>query len=302
MASISITATSPISWTDITPTGGSGQPFFGLAINADASLIAASDGTSFWTTATQGALIPWAKWPAAPGSASIAVSDNGVLGSGPGPSFAGLSPTYQSITAASAHYAGVSYTAALTQAAQTYGLDPDYYARQIYNESGFNPNAGSSKGAVGIAQFTAPTAKQVGLTNRLDPYASLLAGAQLMNNLKHMFYNNLGLALAGYNGGPGVPEKFLSDGFMNDESRNYVLAITGRTIEEWTVGGYRIIAANKQTANIAVSSNTASSWKDQLPLPGAMPGASVAMDSGGANAAAGGTAALWVTRTLGAIS
>ncbi len=151
MASISITATSPISWTDITPTGGSGQPFFGLAVNADASLIAASDNTSFWTTATQGTLIPWAQWPNAPGSSAIAVSDTAVLGAGPGPSFAGLSTDYDGVNYKTIFAANASYLTAprvpspplstlIAQNAAIYQIDVDTFARQLYRESHWDPN------------------------------------------------------------------------------------------------------------------------------------------------------------------
>ncbi|HKV01676.1 MAG TPA: transglycosylase SLT domain-containing protein, partial [Ktedonobacteraceae bacterium] len=50
------------------------------------------------------------------------------------------------------------YVAIAQQDAIAAGIPPDYFVRQINTESGFNPNAVSPAGAVGIAQFLPSTA------------------------------------------------------------------------------------------------------------------------------------------------
>jgi hypothetical protein len=65
------------------------------------------------------------------------------------------------------------------QKAAQYGLIPEVFERQIQAESGFNPKAGSSAGARGIAQIMPATAKGWGV-NPEDPVASLNAAAKNM--------------------------------------------------------------------------------------------------------------------------
>jgi hypothetical protein len=51
-------------------------------------------------------------------------------------------------------------------------------------------------------------------------------------------FGNLGLAAAAYNAGPRRVQEWLAGtGYMPQETRNYVSAITGSTVEEWTNAG-----------------------------------------------------------------
>lgn len=67
----------------------------------------------------------------------------------------------------------------IREKATEYGLNPDDMVKIIAVESGGNPNAISSTGAVGLGQFTARTAKAMGLKNRFDPEANLDATMRL---------------------------------------------------------------------------------------------------------------------------
>ncbi len=87
------------------------------------------------------------------------------------------------------------------QAALKAGIDPVMFTEQIRQESGFNPNARSALGALGIAQFMPGTAKSVGV-NPLDPSASLIAAAKLMKSYMDK-YGDPKVALAAYNAGEG---------------------------------------------------------------------------------------------------
>lgn len=73
---------------------------------------------------------------------------------------------------------------------------------QGYQESGYNPNAVSSAGAEGIAQFMPDTAQGIGLTDPFDPAAAIDAQARLMHSL-FKSTGDWGKALWAYNAGSG---------------------------------------------------------------------------------------------------
>lgn len=87
-------------------------------------------------------------------------------------------------------------------AATKYGVPVAGLLAQVNQESGWQTSVVSSAGAVGIAQFEPSTAAGLGV-NPLDPVSALDGMAKLMAT----YYKQLGswsLALAAYNGGPGV--------------------------------------------------------------------------------------------------
>ncbi|HEX4625950.1 MAG TPA: transglycosylase SLT domain-containing protein [Solirubrobacteraceae bacterium] len=94
------------------------------------------------------------------------------------------------------------YAPMLSRASQRWGVGAALLAAQLYAESNFNPNAVSSAGAQGIAQFTPGTARTYGLNDPFDPEASIEAQAHLMHDLLAQL-GSVPLALAAYNAGPG---------------------------------------------------------------------------------------------------
>ncbi|HWC49844.1 MAG TPA: transglycosylase SLT domain-containing protein [Solirubrobacterales bacterium] len=97
------------------------------------------------------------------------------------------------------------YREPILRSAARWGVLPALMAGQLMAESGFDPNAGSSAGAQGIAQFMPSTAATYGLTNPYDPVAAIDAEAHLMSDLLHQF-GSPELALAAYNAGPAPVE------------------------------------------------------------------------------------------------
>src|SRR5205085_80727 len=95
------------------------------------------------------------------------------------------------------------YVAIAEQDAVDAGISPEYFVRQINQESGFNPNAVSPAGAVGIAQFEPGTAAGLGV-NPWDPISALRGAARLMANYAHSYGGDYAKALAAYNGGSGT--------------------------------------------------------------------------------------------------
>jgi len=122
---------------------------------------------------------------------------------------------------------------AIEQAAGANGLPVEFFARVIWQESRFNAQAVSRKGAQGIAQFMPATADMRGLADPFDPIASLHEAASYLSDLKKQF-GNLGLAAAGYNAGPGRVSAWLGGRRgLPSETRDYVAIITGWTADEW---------------------------------------------------------------------
>ncbi|HEV2859276.1 MAG TPA: transglycosylase SLT domain-containing protein [Solirubrobacterales bacterium] len=97
------------------------------------------------------------------------------------------------------------YREPILHSAAHWGVPPALMAGQLMAESGFDPNAGSSAGAQGIAQFMPGTAASYGLTNPYDPVAAIDAEAHLMADLLRQF-GSPELALAAYNAGPAPVE------------------------------------------------------------------------------------------------
>ncbi len=122
---------------------------------------------------------------------------------------------------------------ALEQDAAENQLPVEFFARVIWQESRFNAQAVSRKGAEGIAQFMPATADYRGLVDPFDPIEALKNSASYLHDLEQKF-GNLGLAAAAYNAGPGRVAAFLADHRpLPGETRNYVAIITGWTVDEW---------------------------------------------------------------------
>src|SRR5215217_7222681 len=116
-----------------------------------------------------------------------------------------------------------SYQSYARQAAERAGIDPTVFVAQIQQESGFNPNAGSPAGALGIAQIVPRYHPGVDPT---DPYASLDYAAGLMSRLLRQYNGDWTKALVAYNGGGGAVAAW-DRGEPYAESQTYVARILG---------------------------------------------------------------------------
>ncbi len=96
-----------------------------------------------------------------------------------------------------------------TDAADLTGLDWRLLAALAYRESRWNPNATSYTNVRGMMMLTEETADRMGVENRLDAQASIMAGARYLQLLKEQLplriseEDRLWLALAAYNQGMG---------------------------------------------------------------------------------------------------
>lgn len=89
----------------------------------------------------------------------------------------------------------------IDNAAKAHGVDPKLIHAVIRAESGYNANAVSSKGAVGLMQLIPATAQRYGVRDSYDPAQNLAGGVRYLRDLLTMFNGNLELAIAGYNAG-----------------------------------------------------------------------------------------------------
>ncbi len=122
------------------------------------------------------------------------------------------------------------YRCIARQDATNAGINPDYFERQINEESGFNPNAVSSAGAIGIAQILPSTAHGWGVDPH-DPVASLQAASKAMAWYQNK-YGSFNKALACYNAGCSTlvwAEQNCTNYYycLPQQTRTYIDIITG---------------------------------------------------------------------------
>lgn len=124
----------------------------------------------------------------------------------------------------------------IASAADKQGIPQNFFARLIWKESRFDHLAVSPVGAQGIAQFMPYTAKDRGLTDAFDIELALPASASFLKDL-HNSFGNWGLAAAAYNAGPTRLSNWMKNGgFLPLETEDYVLSITGKTVDHFSTG------------------------------------------------------------------
>jgi len=114
-----------------------------------------------------------------------------------------------------------------------YGVDARLIMAMVLCESGFNPNARSYAGAMGLGQLMPGTARGMGVSNAYDSMENLNATVRLigghMNNYRKSSGNEfeaLTLALAAYNAGSGAVRKW--GGVPNyRQTKSYITKVVG---------------------------------------------------------------------------
>lgn len=106
-----------------------------------------------------------------------------------------------------------------------YGLNADLVMAIVQVESNFDPNALSPKNAQGLMQLIPETAQRFGVKDVWDPEQNLRGGMAYLRWLLEHFEGDVTLALAGYNAGEGVVQRYQGVPPFG-ETREYVRRVT----------------------------------------------------------------------------
>jgi len=122
------------------------------------------------------------------------------------------------------------YGGEIRRAARRYGVDGLLLAAVIETESGFNPEAVSIDGAVGLMQIMPATADLFGVAEYGDAVVNIDVGTRYLSFLIDSYDGDIELALAAYNAGPGNVSRF-SGVPPFGETQRYVEQVLGRYVD-----------------------------------------------------------------------
>jgi soluble lytic murein transglycosylase-like protein len=112
-------------------------------------------------------------------------------------------------------------------------MNPTIIKSIIEVESGYDPMARSSKGAMGLMQLMPQTAQDLGVADPWDPTENITGGTKYISWLLRKYNGDLTKALAAYNAGPNAVDTY--DGIPPyQETTDYVRNVLARIY----AGGY----------------------------------------------------------------
>lgn len=113
------------------------------------------------------------------------------------------------------------YEQLIKNCSEKYGVNQSLVKAVIHAESGYNPNAVSSKGASGLMQLMPATAKSLNVADRFNPKDNVDGGVKYLRFLLDTFRGDVSLAVAAYNAGLNNVAKYGGIPPYN-ETRTYV--------------------------------------------------------------------------------
>jgi Transglycosylase SLT domain len=149
------------------------------------------------------------------------------VGDPPGHERTAKSPAWTPKAAKSPSRDDGKFSLLIEQAAADTGVDAALIRAVMKAESGYNPDATSAAGAVGLMQLMPETAERYGVNadDRSDPAESIKAGARYLRDLLKMFKQNIVLAVAGYNAGENAVKRHKNTVPPYPETQSYVAEV-----------------------------------------------------------------------------
>ena len=157
--------------------------------------------------------------------------------------------------------APVKLASVVNSAAKRNHVDPALVQAVIQNESAWNPNAVSPKGAFGLMQLIPSTAERFGVGNVFDPAENIEGGTRYLRELLDRYHGDLKKSLAAYNAGEqavarfgGVPEYPETRAYVRKVTNTYFQSGSGHSptgefqrfpIREVTDRGGRVVFTNE---------------------------------------------------------
>lgn len=116
----------------------------------------------------------------------------------------------------------------ISEAAKAYNVSEYLIRAVIQCESGGNPKARSSAGAMGLMQLMPGTARSLGVSNAYDPRQNIMGGTRYLAGCIKTFNGDWRRAVAGYNWGPGRAslKKANWESYLPKETRNYLARVS----------------------------------------------------------------------------
>ena len=124
----------------------------------------------------------------------------------PAPAIAPASATV--LEHASEHLTAEDLHQILSKPSAQHNVDEDLLASVIKAESGGHARAVSSAGARGLMQLMPGTARQLGVADSFAPEQNVQGGTTYLDALLTRYHDNIALALAAYNAGPGAVDRY----------------------------------------------------------------------------------------------
>jgi soluble lytic murein transglycosylase-like protein len=114
------------------------------------------------------------------------------------------------------------YSEIIKEASQRFKIPEQLISAVIKQESGFNRNAVSPKGAMGLMQLMPATASILGVEDPFNAEENIIGGTRYLRELINIYGGNLNKALAAYNAGPQKVDEDIPD---IPETRDFIQSV-----------------------------------------------------------------------------